>query len=1697
MKRILLFLFILNGTVAKAQTYNNEWIDYNKTYYKFKVGVTGLYRIPQSTLVTIGIGSVQAQHFQLWRNGEQVPVYTSIQTGILSATDYIEFWGKINDGKPDKALYRNPDFQQNDAWSLNTDTAAYFLTVNTTTSNLRLTPAINDVAGNALPAEQWFTHTVGVNFKSKMNPGYAAVISEYVYSSSYDEGEGWTSVDIGKTTTTEFNLGNFTNLSVFTGAGATQPRLRFNASGNAINPREFEVKINGTTFHTQQMDYFDYVKLNLPLDISNLTSNTIDVKLRNNSPVASDRMVVAMYGIDYPRMFDFDNTSNFKFNLPAAGAGNYLEILNFNFAGTPPVLYDLTNGQRYIADMGAQPVLRFKLLPSSTARELVLVSQVAGNINIISNPVQRNFINFSNTATQGDYLIITSPFFFNGSNGTNPINDYKTYRSSIAGGSYNAKVYLADELVDQFSYGIKFHPLSIRNFLRWARVNFSSPLKQVFLIGKGLNYIQFRAFESNPSIDKLGFVTTFGHPASDNLISAEPGNLIPITPVGRLSVITADEISIYLRKVIEFEQVQATSSPLIKDKAWMKNVVHVVGASDGNLDALLESYMNRYRDIISDTLFGANVHLFSKRSAESVTLLNSARLTKLMQDGISILTYFGHSSTSTLEFNLDDPSRYNNTGKYPLMIVMGCNAGNLFNFSTLRFLTKETLSEKFVLAPDKGSIAFIASTHFGIVHYLDIYNSKDYTAISKTHYGKTLGEQMKETITQVFNLTTQQDYYARFQCEQTSLHGDPAIRLNNFTKPDYVIEEPLVKFSPSFISIAETNFKVSAQILNIGKALDKNIVVEVKRTYPNLTTEVVLRDTIPGIRFSDSLNFSLPVISTRDKGLNKITVTVDVENDVDELYETNNTVTKEFFIYEDEARPVYPYNYAIINKQNIKLSASTANPLSTLKQYNMELDTTELFNSPLKVSKSITSVGGLLEFVPGITFTDSTVYYWRVSPQPTSGLPTWNTSSFTYLANHDLGFNQSHYFQHKRSELDGVLLKNDRSWAYDSIYQNLFIRNAVFPTAASQAADFTISVNDVAYIAAGCGAYEIQFNVFDPRTMKAWKNDYTGPTGLYGSQRLLCGTRREYTFAFMTNDTSGRRKAMEFLKNIVPTGFYVVVRSNSITVDPLPPAPRFYTDEWKADTATLGSGNSLYHALYNQGFLDLDSFNRPRSYIFLYQKNLQSNFPPQSVFSLGNFDKIVLDANIKTPDSIGLVTSPLFGPAKEWKMMKWRGTTLPDVNPKDSIALDIIGVNSLGQETVLINDLTINTPDYDISTINAVDYPFIKLRMINRDTLNYTPYQLRYWRLTYVPVPEGAIAPNILLSGKDTVDVGEPFDFKVAFKNVSEISFDSLLVKMVITDKNNVPNIIPIPKKKPLAVNDTIQISQKFQTQTLVGHNTLFVEVNPDNNQPEQFHFNNFLFKNLYVRPDSLNPLLDVTFDNVHILNRDIVSSKPHIVVKLKDEAKWMILDDTSLLTVNVKFPNGTTHRYYFNNDTLRFTPAAMAPNTNNTATIDFLPFFAQDGEYEMLITGKDKSDNTAGNIEYRVVFKVINKAMISNMLNYPNPFTSQTAFVFTITGSEIPQNIRIQVLTITGKVVREITKDELGPLHIGRNITEFKWDGTDQYGQKLANGIYLYRVITNLRGKALEKYKSDDPDNKDETDKFFNNGYGKMYLMR
>lgn len=1684
MKRNFLLILICFLSVGAAAQNTNSWIVYGKSYYKFAVGEDGLYRISQSQINALGLGNIPVQQFQMWRNGEEQVLYTSVASGTLGASDYIEFWGKKNDGKAEKKFYINPDYQMTDYYSLQTDTASYFLTVNTSGNNLRFVNTDNKTTTNTLSPEPYFMNTRGVYYHTKINPGFGIPTGDvYVYSSAYDQGEGWTSADI---TPARSQTSRITGTAVY--AAGPPITVNFGLAGNAYNAHLASIKINNQEIATPTFSYlrqFKGVVTNLPTSI--MTTASTNISIENKSTINTDRISATHVEITYPSRWDFNNQTDFYFELPATSVGNYLEITNFNTGGAAPILMDFSSGNRYVGDISTSGKIKFALPPSSiSVRKFRLVNMGVSLVKTVGQIKKVDFINYGNSANQGDYLIISNSALYTSKSGVNNVEEYRAYRSSAAGGSYKAVVIDIDQLVDQFAYGIKKHPGAIKDFVAYAKNNFSIMPKYVFLVGRGVTYDEYTIRQSSTFADRLNLVPTFGSPASDVLLTAPYGSSVPTFPTGRISVVNGEELGNYLDKIKEYEAAQKSTSQTLDSKLWMKNVVQIVGGSDESESQEFQYYMNGYKKILADTLYGAHVEMFTKTSNAYVQLLSSQRIDQLFSEGIGILSYFGHSSANTLEFNLSDPYSYNNPGKYPVFQVSGCTAGNNYVYDTLRILQNNyTISENFVLAKQRGSIAFIASTHFGIPNYLDPYNIKFYKEAASLNYQGSVGQFIQSTIKKSGGDVIDNDFYTRADYEENNLHGDPAIRINPHPLPDFVVEDQLIKINPPFISISEEKIAIDAKTYNIGKAVNDSIYFNIKRIYPDGNSEVLINKKIKAPNYADSIHLSVPIIGTRDKGLNKLVVTIDATQAVEEMSESNNSITKEFYIYEDEARPAFPYNYAIVNNNKQKLYASTADISSAAKDYVVEIDTTQLFNSSFKKQLTQNSSGGLLEFDPSFTYQDNTVYYWRVGIKPQSGAIEdfhWNGSSFIYLSNSTPGAGQFHYYQHLASDTQGVALTPTRTWKYGDVTNIIESRNGVFPSAASAASDFQVSVNGSEFVSSVCGVSGIIFSVLNPKTLKPWYNTYAGR---FGSDPV-CGEQRLANFQFNILDINKRKAAMNFLRDSVPADYIVVVRNISGTNA----ATNTYAADWMADTTTFGSGNSLYHALKEQGFNTIDSFNRPRAFIFMYQKNNPS-FDPDSKFSLGISDRIMLDHLFISSDSIGYVQSPKFGPALEWKQMRWNGTT-QEQNSGDKASVQIVGSDNTGTETVLFTiDRSQNV--MDISAVDAKKYPFIQLKMRNADSLALTPYQLTNWSLNFTPAPEGALHPKLLYTGKDTLQQGEPMHFGIAFKNISWSAFDSIRVKMTIRDTNNVTRNIQMPMLKPLVAGDTIMFKYDIDTRGLAGSNTLYFDFNPDNAQPEQYHFNNFLYKKFYVHADVFNPNLDVTFDGVHILNQDIVSAKPNILIKLKDDNQYVPMNDTSMFKVQIRFPDQSLHDYHFDNDTMTFIPADLTKG-ENVATIELKPtLFGNDDEYELIVSGKDANGNRAGELAYNINFRVIDKPMISNLLNYPNPFTTSTAFVFTVTGSEVPQNIRIQILTVTGKVIKEITSEELGPIHIGRNITEYKWDGTDMYGQKVANGVYIYRVLTNLNGKSLDKYRSAQ----DDTDKYFIKGYGKMYFMR
>lgn len=1665
-----LLAFLLTAGTCLAQ-FGNEWIEAGRAYHRFMVGSEGLCRIPYASLQRAGLASVPLERLRLWRNGREVVLRSSRPTGLPGPSDFIEFYGQPNDGDADRALYRDPSQQPSDRWSLFTDTAAYFLTADPVAGGLRYAEMPNPVAGHNATAVPFCLTTLDIAYRTRLNPGFGMNVGLTLNSSSYESGEGWSSREVTPATPLQEVLAGLR--AVATGPDAI---LTVTASGNTGNARTFRLMLNGTEVITGPMDQFSQRRFSATIPAARLAGPSVAMEVQNVA-AAGDRMVVHRIRLSYGRDFELSGANRFGFSLPASSAERYLEFSGFASAGVPPLLLDLTNRRAWVADTALSGRLRF-VLPSGAAADFVLLAREGPSVTAVTDLWQRNFTDFSKPSAQGDFLIISHQRLFRGTAG-DPVEAYRAYRASAQGGGYAARVIDIEELTDQFGYGIRQHPSAIRNFLRYARARFQRPPSKVFLIGRGLTYDQYRLNESRPATAAIALLPTFGNPGSDNMLASDTLGPFSDLDIGRLSVVLPEEVRDYLDKVREQEDVLRTGGQTVGQRAWTKNVVHAVGGSDPYLQGLLFGYMSAVRTVISDTSFGASVKTFSNNPGYATGQLTTAQLQSLFAEGIGMLTYFGHSSANALEFNISDPYAYENAGRYPFFFVNGCNAGNFFLYDTTRFSSSnQTLSEKYVLARRRGSIAFVASTHYGIVNYLRLYIDALYAALSGSHYGMPIGAIQRAALRGMVQVTGPDDYFARMHAEQVTLHGDPALRIYPHPGPDYAVEEQQLKIQPALVSVADAGFDVDLRVYNLGKALRDSVTIRVSRQLPDGSREELLRKRawIPN---TDSVRLRVPVRPLTDRGENRIIVEIDPEGAVTELSESNNTAYRTVTIVDDEVKPLYPNDNAILNTDKVEFMASTADPMAPVRGYVAEVDTTVRFDSPLLRNASLTAAGGLVRFtVPGFLPVHGTVYYWRMKPaqgQPLQAPAV--VSSFTYLRGSATGYGQSHHHQFLTSSYSDMSMDPDRRLRFGSKPSSIVIRSGIFPLYPKSR--INVQVDDKYYVLWGCRPASLQFVVYDSISLLPVRNRIRPDgRGMYGSAAPC--QYNDYLFEFPYDGWEGRKAAMDFLDSLPRNSYLSLTNVGSLT-------NTSFVAEWQADTLRHGAGKSLYHSLRRIGFVDIDRFTSNLPFLFFFRKG----DPDKPVVSImGETRDAFIDKRIDVAMGLdrGSLTTPWFGPARRWDALQWATRSLePD---PERVMIDVLGRDSSGREEMLAR---IVGGDTSLASVDAARYPYVRLRMTAVDSLRFTPAQPLYWRLLAEPRAEGALEPSLRLSAPDTVEQGQPYPFAVAFRNIGVRSFDSLRVRLTVTDRDNLTRSLPMPATRPLAPGDTALVRIDIDTRSLGGDNAIRLEVNPDDDPPEQFRFNNILHKKFHVRTDALKPVLEVTFDGQPILNRDIVSARPRIEVSLTDDSRYLALDDTSLLRVSIRYPDGRVRSVRYGGDSMRFTPAPMPPSASNRALAEWRPFFDRDGEYELIVQGRDRNGNVSGSAEYRVLFQVVTKPMISDLFNYPNPFTTSTAFVFTVTGAEPPRDLRIQILTVTGRVVREITAAEIGPVRIGRNLTQFRWDGTDAFGQKLANGVYLYRFVTGADAGRFGKWTPEGA----STEGYFRNGYGKLQILR
>jgi hypothetical protein len=121
-------------------------------------------------------------------------------------------------------------------------------------------------------------------------------------------------------------------------------------------------------------------------------------------------------------------------------------------------------------------------------------------------------------------------------------------------------------------------------------------------------------------------------------------------------------------------------------------------------------------------------------------------------------------------------------------------------------------------------------------------------------------------------------------------------------------------------------------------------------------------------------------------------------------------------------------------------------------------------------------------------------------------------------------------------------------------------------------------------------------------------------------------------------------------------------------------------------------------------------------------------------------------------------------------------------------------------------------------------------------------------------------------------------------------------------------------------------------------------------------------------------------------------------------------------------------------------------------------------GEHYLKLQAWDNLNNpTTEEISFTVVED--EGLVLDNVVNYPNPFSDETNFTFQLLGSALDTEVSIKIYTVTGRLVRAM--ESLPPPSDGFNY--YSWDGRDDDGDMMANGVYLYKVIVKDQAEQKE----------------------------
>lgn len=758
---------------------------------------------------------------------------------------------------------------------------------------------------------------------------------------------------------------------------------------------------------------------------------------------------------------------------------------------------------------------------------------------------------------------------------------------------------------------------------------------------------------------------------------------------------------------------------------------------------------------------------------------------------------------------------------------------------------------------------------------------------------------------------------------------------------------------------------------------------------------------IPVPLFKDTLLMNIPIM--KRVGNHTVTVELDKYNLIDELDEDDNVASFTFTVYSTSVRPIETEKYYTTGRNRLTLLNPTLRIPDVPEEIIFSIADNPEFQGAMNQNHQLDT---LVTRIQTGSLSLGQRYWWRAKMN--NPLLEWSEAySFKNISQNFEWFIDESFkpgdLSYNNTFFDSIL----SGWTLSTLYNTLKVSSA-----GSDDGEFgSVLFNNQEYLPTtfywGIATAIIDPVTFEPHTFK-------------------------YFLYWDPNPADSLSNHLDSLQAGTIVAFAICA------------------DGHQAVFSRTG-GAALRLKLKNEfGSVYADSVAYRDSWSMLGIKGAAYGTVPES-FKRRYFGVASVDTAITVVNEFGSVTFPLISKATEWKYVI-KSDSIPEGASVEYIPL---GIKHSGEIDTLASLVFVNDSS-SITSIDAATYPMIKLlAKLDANPQLESPL-LKTLGARFISVPELAINYQVVSVSADTIYESDSLTLRFDVYNVGFADADSFNVLLSLVKEDNSSRIL-FDSLLQLSADGSKRFDYHYKTNLQDGKGNLTFRINIDNENrvDELYKDNNFYEFPFYVKEDtsttSVSPTtVSVTFDGIEIFDGEYVSSNPEITIEL-NYPFWFPVYDTTAIEFHVDNNRVPYSVFNINFDTV-----------NRKIVYKYSPEF-DEGEHYLSIYGENvygKLENTPG---FTRLFTVTDQLRLEHVYNYPNPFKDNTAFTCTLT--VVPDELRIRIYTVAGRLIKEIKKiqSELNP-----GFNKIEWDGRDADGDLVANGVYLYKVIVK-RGDETE----------------------------